>query len=196
MHMKSAYYIKKHILLLFVICVSCSTPVKENQLIVTYQQRFFLMKDGILLYRGKPFTGKLLTYDEINKTHDSAIYKNGKKHGKEEKRYVSDVLAEQRFYTNGVKTGVHKAWWPNKTLRFQYHFNQEGAYHGTVEEWYENGQPFKVFNYKDGKESGSQKMWQIDGKLRANFVTIRGERFGLIGLKKCYSISTTNETIQ
>lgn len=194
--MKSAYYIKTLTLLLILCCISCGSPNQEKELIITYQQQFFTQKKGILLYREQPYTGKLLVYDAINKTHNSITYKEGKKHGKEEKRYTTHILAEQRFYTNGVKTGIHQAWWSNGSLKFRYRFNAVGAYHGTIEEWYENGQQLKAFNYEHGKESGSQKMWQVDGKLRANFVTKNGERFGLIGLKKCYAINATNETIQ
>ena len=51
------------------------------------------------------------------------------------------------------------------------------------------------FNYVDGKEEGSQKMWQINGKIRANYHVKNGERFGLIGLKKCYTVNTKDEDI-
>ena len=39
----------------------------------------------------------------------------------------------------------------------------------------------------EGKERGSQKMWDLDGKITANFYTVENERHGLIGLKNCIS---------
>ena len=42
-----------------------------------------------------------------------------------------------------------------------------------------------AFHYIDGKEVGSQKLWQEDGRIKANYEVKNGERFGLIGLKKC-----------
>ena len=33
-------------------------------------------------------------------------------------------------------------------------------------------------------------MWKVNGKIRANFFTIKGERHGLIGLKNCVSVIT------
>ena len=63
-----------------------------------------------------------------------------------------------------------------------------------MEEWYRNGQKAKEFHFTNGKEEGSQKMWESNGKLRANFITKNGERYGLIGLKKCYSVDIHKET--
>ena len=182
-------------LFLLVSCFSCVQKTNEKQLILQYNNSFKIV-NGVLLYKEKSFTGTVLSHDIINKTDNSVQYKNGKKHGIARKYYVNKQLAEERFYTKGNKAGVHKAWWNNGKPKFEYHFNSNGEYEGEVKEWYKNGQPLKIFHFKKGKEEGSQKMWQSDGKIRANFVTKKGERFGLIGLKKCYSVNTKNEVIQ
>ena len=51
------------------------------------------------------------------------------------------------------------------------------------------------FNYKKGKESGSQRLWKTDGSIKANYDVVNGERFGLIGLKKCYQVTVGNDTV-
>ena len=70
---------------------------------------------------------------------------------------------------------------------FLYHFNNKGRYHGAVKDWHSNGILGKHFNFMEGKERGSQKMWDLDGKITANFYTVENERHGLIGLKNCIS---------
>ena len=32
-------------------------------------------------------------------------------------------------------------------------------------------------------------IWDLDGNIKANYEVINGERYGLIGLKKCFTIS-------
>jgi antitoxin component YwqK of YwqJK toxin-antitoxin module len=71
---------------------------------------------------------------------------------------------------------------------FEYQLNNKGSYNGSVKDWHYNGQLAKDFNFIDGLENGSQKMWDLKGKIKANFFTVNGERYGLIGLKKCVSV--------
>ena len=68
-------------------------------------------------------------------------------------------------------------------------------YHGNVKEWYSNGQLYRDFNFNNGKEVGSQKLWKLDGTIKANYEVVKGERFGLIGLKKCYQVSVGSDEI-
>ncbi len=153
------------------------------------------LENGVLLYKSKSFTGFLNHYDKVNQTQNRTHYLSGKKDGKELKKYRNDQIAEERFFRKGMKVGTHKSFWPNGIPKFEYHFNDEGVYHGNFKEWYTNGQLAKEFHYVQGKEDGPQKMWRYDGKIRANYVVKNGERFGLIGLKKCYAVNTKNEEI-
>ena len=50
------------------------------------------------------------------------------------------------------------------------------------------------FHYKNGKEVGSQRLWKADGSIKANYEVVGGERFGLIGLKKCYNMDISEIT--
>ena len=76
---------------------------------------------------------------------------------------------------------------------FEYHFNKIGLYDGSVKDWYESGTLSKHFNFVYGVEEGSQKMWNFSGKITANFYTVNSDRHGLIGLKKCVSVTHKNE---
>ena len=120
-------------------------------------------------------------------------YLNGKKEGYYKGWYPDGNKQFERFYKNGQKVGKHIGWYKNNKKKFEIQFNNKGNYNGFVKEWYINGNLSSFFNYLDGKENGSQMMWQPNGKVIANYFTKNGERFGLIGLKKCYSISIKNE---
>jgi antitoxin component YwqK of YwqJK toxin-antitoxin module len=151
------------------------------------------LKNGVLFYKSDLFSGSISSFDQVNQTKNTSTYLKGKKNGEETKFFLNDLIAERRFYTNGLKTGIHQGFWNNGDLKFEFHFNKKGEYHGTVKEWYQNNQIFKAFNYKNGKEVGSQKMWQSNGNIRANYVVKNKERFGLIGLKKCYSVNIKDQ---
>ena len=89
---------------------------------------------------------------------------------------------------NGIKVNVHKGWWENRNLKYRYIFDDKGRYNGKVEEWYVTGQKLREFNYTNGLENGKQKLWDLNGKIKANYEVINGERYGLIGLKNCFTV--------
>jgi antitoxin component YwqK of YwqJK toxin-antitoxin module len=151
------------------------------------------LNNGVLFYNNTPFNGTLKSFNHVNKTKNTVSYLNGKKEGAERKIFLNDSLAEIRFYKKGLKVGVHKGWTRKGQQMFEYPYSKNGVYHGAIKEWYDNGQLVRVFNYVNGKEAGSQKMWLSNGNIRANYTVVNGERFGLIGLKKCYSVKTNDE---
>lgn len=163
------------------------------QLILLAENKQISTQNGVLYYNNAPFSGTLKTFDDVNQTNNVARYLNGKKDGEELKLFKNEALAEMRFYKKGEKVGVHKSWFENGQQKFEYPYSQKGVYQGTLKEWFRNGQLVREFNYAKGKESGTQKMWLSNGNIRANYTVIDGERFGLIGLKKCYSVKTNDE---
>ncbi|MEW4924767.1 hypothetical protein [Algibacter sp. 2305UL17-15] len=154
------------------------------------------LDNGILFYDEVPFKGILVSYYDPENLKSKIEYADGKKHGLETQWYRNGDKMIERFYREGFKTGIHKSWWQDGTQKFEYHFNEKGEFHGIVKEWYKNAQIFRDFNYVDGKELGSQRMWKNDGTIKANYEVVNGERFGLIGLKKCYTVKENEDEIK
>ena len=144
--------------------------------------------NGVLFLNNKPFKGILVSYHENGTKKSEVRYKKGKKYGMEKKWYKDGKIKMERKYHNGMKVNVHKGWWENEMLKYRYMFDNNGRYNGKVEEWYVNGQKLKEFNYTKGLENGKQKLWDLDGNIKANYDVINGERYGLIGLKKCFTV--------
>lgn len=181
------------LLLLLLFSVYSCKNAQEAHLVLFEENKQLKTVNGVLYYNETPFNGTIKSFDNVNQTKNKADYLNGKKDGEERKLFQNDSVAEIRFYKGGLKIGVHQSWWENGQQKFEYPYNTNGVYHGAFKEWYPNGQLVKAFNYDSGKESGSQKMWLSNGNIRANYTVVKGERFGLIGLKKCYSIKTNDE---
>ena len=169
--------------LCFIFFYSC------NETTIHYKSTFFEIRNNILYFKNSPYSGLLidtLSSEYIRRTN----YVNGFKNGLEVSFYMNLDTASVRYYNKGVKVGVHKGWWPNKNLKYLLHFNDKGDYHGVINEWYFDGKLFKKNNYKNGREHGRQKLWDDKGTLKANYyIDENSERFGLIGIKKCYSTS-------
>lgn len=165
----------------FLLLSSCT-----HEEVKTYNNREFSVKNRFLYYKGIKYTGGIVAFftDKKNKKYIK-YYQKGLLHGEVQKWHVNGNLAERRFYKKGKKIKIHKGWWPDQKNKFEYHFNKEGNYHGSVLNWHTNGLLEKAFHYNNGYEEGSQKMWWPNGKIRANYVVVNGDRFGLIGLKKC-----------
>ncbi|ARV14006.1 toxin-antitoxin system YwqK family antitoxin [Polaribacter sp. SA4-12] len=152
----------------------------------------FKLKNGILFFDNVPYSGIVKEFYFDEKVKSSSQYYQGKKQGNYLGFYVNGNKWFQRSYTNGIKTGIHSGWFETGKQMFEYHINDKGVYHGSVKDWHYNGQLARYFNFVDGKEAGTQKMWNSKGKIRANFYTVKGERHGLIGLKNCVSVLKTD----
>ena len=178
-----------YILVLTIVFTSCNN-IKTIVSIDSLNSELELV-NGILKLSNNPFTGRL-TANYVNKNLKSEVfYTDGKKNGSEKYWFENGDLAQERFYINGFKSGIHKGWWKSANPKFVYHFNDRGAYNGEVKEWYRSGQPYMSFNYENGKEKGSQRLWKMNGTIKANYEVVNGERFGLIGLKKCSNVSNS-----
>ncbi len=177
-------YVTTKIIFVFLLFSLFSCNPKTHNLDVSNKD--LKPKGDLLYYKDKPFSGILSSRVDtlaINKVS----YLEGRKHGEEQKLFANGKLAAIRFYQNGKKSGIHKAWWSNGQLKFIKKFDSDGNPVGIQQEWYSNGKLAKEFNYIDGKESGSQKIWDYQGKIVANYQVINGERFGLIGSVNCKS---------
>ncbi|AUP81695.1 hypothetical protein C1H87_19575 [Flavivirga eckloniae] len=168
----------------------------KSKIIIEASNSNLKLNNGILLYKGLPFTGNVQTYYVGRNLKSDIEYVDGKKEGYEKHWFENGSKSIERYYTKGLKSGVHKAWWNNTILKFEYHFNEKGYYHGIVKEWYKTRRLFKSFNYVNGKEVGRQRLWKADGTIKANYEVVNGERFGLIGLKKCYTVTTNSDEIK
>ncbi|CAM1346870.1 toxin-antitoxin system YwqK family antitoxin [Tenacibaculum crassostreae] len=191
----------KYLLLFIVLLVSCKSKETRSANSVDLIEKIstdesFALKNGVLFYKNKLFSGIVNTFYSTGELKSKSKYILGKRDGFYNGWYPNGNKFFERLYAEGLKSGVHVGWYENGQSKFIYHFNERGDYNGEMKEWYSNGQLYKVFNYNNGREEGSQKMWQPNGKIRANFVTKNDERFGLIGLKKCYSVDIENEVIQ
>ncbi len=182
-------------LLIFFTIIWLTSCVHE-ELVVDSKNSALELVNGVLHYQNSPFDGLLVSkYDNVSLKMELQ-YVNGRKDGYEKQWYLNGQLAQSRLYSKGIKVGNHLGWWDHGTKKFDYNFNDIGEYEGNRKEWYKNGQLVRDFNYSKGKELGSQRMWTESGKIRANYEVKNGERFGLIGLKKCYTVNTNSNELQ
>jgi antitoxin component YwqK of YwqJK toxin-antitoxin module len=100
------------------------------------------------------------------------------------KHYDNGRVSESRMYAHGVKTGVHRGWWPNGMPRFECRF-KDGLSDGTCREWYENGQLATLHRFHDGVETGLQQGWSDAGAPQFSYEMRDGRRYGLLGALNC-----------
>ena len=177
--------IKAIIFCIYFCLVSCS----GEELLVDKTSTELELVNGVLYYQNTPFDGLLVSKYRDGSFKMKLQYAGGRKDGYEKQWFRNGQLSQTRWYSEGLKTGNHSGWWEGGTQKFTYQFNEKGEYEGSRKEWYRNGNLILDFNYSNGKEIGSQRMWTDSGKIRANYVVKNGERYGLIGLKKCYSVN-------
>lgn len=144
--------------------------------------------EGKFCIDGIPFTGTLYQLDENNMdTASVSHYIDGLEDGEWRKFYPNGKMKEQRFYKNGKKVGIMKAWWENGKLQMLFNFEND-EYEGVCSEWNDQGVMVREQHYHLGHEEGSQRQWYDNGKVRSNYVMKNGRRYGLLGTKNCVNV--------
>lgn len=146
------------------------------------------VKNDVVFLGNKKYSGFLLELSPTQDTLSTEGYLNGLLSGVCKKWYPDKQLKEERWYVDGKKNGRQVAYWENGNKRFEFTAKND-AYEGELKEWSVDGRLFHLANYVNGQEEGAQKMWYNNGKIRANYVIIKGKRYGLLGTKNCKNVS-------
>ena len=171
--------------------MACSCSRNEPKVPKTYCQKSFkeitVLNDVVFLNKHK-FSGFLFELDSNRDTISSEGFINGQLSGICRKWYSNKNLLEERMYAGGKKNGKQLAYWENGNKRFEF-MAKNDAYEGELSEWTFDGKLTHLAHYKEGQEEGSQKLFYDNGKIRANYVIIKGKRYGLLGTKNCKNVS-------
>jgi antitoxin component YwqK of YwqJK toxin-antitoxin module len=163
--------------------------VEKKKTVLTIDKANLMLKDGMTLVDSKPFSGTLVgLFPNQKDTLFIRNYLNGKENGEWKQFYPNQILEEVRYYKNGKKQGRYLAFWENGAKKIDYFFEND-EYEGLCQEWTSSGRLIKAMNYRKGHEEGSQKVWNEDGKIRSNYLIIKGRRYGLLGTKNCKNVS-------
>ncbi len=178
---------------------SCSRDQSKESLGFNNQmapKRYFLKSsenvsvngDTVYLNR-KKYSGFIYQlYPKTNDTISLEGFKNGLLTGICRKWYPNTQLMEERVYSDGKKNGRQIAYWENGNKKFEF-FAKNDAYEGELKEWAFDGKLIHLAHYLNGQEEGAQKLWYDSGKIRANYIVIKGKRYGLLGTKNCKNVS-------
>jgi antitoxin component YwqK of YwqJK toxin-antitoxin module len=184
----------------FMILLACSC-FKNNSKEINNQEQSVLekyvlksskeisIKNDVVFFNGKIYNGFL--YEMHPNTKDTIAiegYFDGVLHGLCKKWYPNKKLLEERFYSHGEKNGKQIAYWENGNKKFEF-IAKNDAYEGEMREYTFDGRLIHLATYTNGQEEGTQKMWYDNGKIRANYVIIKGKRYGLLGTKNCKNVS-------
>lgn len=187
-------FLKIYVLALLV----CSCSKKEPKVPKIYLQKsskeITVLNDVVYLNKVK-YSGFIFELYPNQDTISSEGFINGQLSGICKKWYSNKQLMEERFYTNGKKNGKQQAFLENGNKRFEFDAKND-AYEGKLSEWTWDGKLTHLAHFKDGQEEGSQKLWYANGKIRANYVIIKGKRYGLLGTKNCKNVSDSIFVVQ
>lgn len=175
--------------LLFLLACSCNKPKETipNRYLLRSSNRI-AVKNEVVFLGDKKYNGFLLELSSSNDTLLVEGYMDGLLSGVCKKWYPNKQLKEERTYIGGKKNGKQIAYWENGNKRFEF-IAKNDAYEGELKEYSSDGHLFHLGTYVNGQEEGPQKMWYNNGKIRANYVIIKGVRYGLLGTKNCRNVS-------
>ena len=178
--------------------MACSCSRNEPKVPKTYCQKSskdITVLNDVVFFKKHKYSGFLFELDQNQDTISSEGFINGQLSGICRKWYSNKKLLEERMYAGGKKNGKQLAYWENGNKRFEF-MAENDAYEGELSEWTFDGKLTHLAHYKDGQEDGSQKLWYDNGKIRANYVIIKGKRYGLLGTKNCKNVSDSIFVVQ
>ena len=178
--------------------MACSCSKSEPKVPKNYCQKsskeITVLNDVVFLNKNK-YSGFLFELDPNRDTISSEGFINGQLSGICKKWFPNKKLLEERVYVGGKKNGKQVAYWESGNKRFEF-IAKNDAYEGELSEWTFDGKLTHLAHYKEGQEEGSQKLWYDNGKIRANYVIIKGKRYGLLGTKNCKNVSDSIFVVQ
>ena len=86
------------------------------------------------------------------------------------------------------KLSVTREWWPDGTLRRESQ-SRGRILVGEYRTWYENGHPYEIRHYVNGREEGLQQAWTPDGYLYLNYEMKNGRRYGYVNAQPCLPLA-------
>ena len=166
---------------------SCK-ELKQSLRVISLDPNLDLTKN-IVVYNNIPFSGLAFNlYPKSSDTLWSRYYKNGLKTGVWRKYFSSGDLKEARVFVKNKKEGDYYGYYKDGSKNFIFQFNK-GEYHGTNKLWTKEGLLVEEGNFKAGYESGVQKTWYLNGKVKSNYIIKNNRRYGLLGTKNCVNVS-------
>lgn len=155
-------------------------------------------KDGIVLEKNKPFTGRLiakqqdrlsvcphengkreglcLTYQN-NILTELSTWKDGKKEGLSQHYSEQGLLEKQSAYRNGILHGSQKLYFPDGTLKESGEYDL-GRKTGIWKTYNPNGTRSSSETYKDGELNGTAMTYNSDGFPVSQACYINGKLSG------------------
>jgi len=172
----------------FLLAFSC-TSEKPKEIFVLKSAINITSINDVVFLNNQNFSGCLFNvYPNKKDTILIEHYINGLLSGTCKKWYLNKQLMESREYIMGRKNGKQIAYWENGNKRFEF-VAKNDAYEGELKEWNFDGKLTHDAHFINGQEDGTQQMWYDNGKIRANYIIIKGRRYGLLGTKNCKNVS-------
>jgi hypothetical protein len=135
-------------------------------------------------YQHRPLTGIVYEFYRGHGLAKITVLFRGKRHGPEIHWYDNGQRWIERHYRDGLETGIHRAWYPDGSVKFLKSFSNEGVPHGEFYAWHSNGRLAEYTRFVNGQEIAT-KSWTGGGKPFYNYIWRNGKRVGLQGDTYC-----------
>jgi len=123
----------------------------EYNHIKEYNKGIVTKSEGIVGYKGEPFSGILTKSFENGQLKFKKPYKDGKQDGVLEEYFENGQLKFKVPYKDGKEDGVFEVYFENGQLKLKNTF-KDGKEDGVREEYFENGQLKLKATFKDGEQ--------------------------------------------
>ena len=122
-------------------------------------------KDGIWIYRGVPYTGRIVNYYYSGRKQSEGFLLNGKVNGVDTLYYQNGHKSLEREYKEGRPNGVEREYYRDGLLLQEGRF-VDGKEEGVWKTYYPNGQVKLSSNYKAGELFDSAVRYYSSGIVR------------------------------
>jgi antitoxin component YwqK of YwqJK toxin-antitoxin module len=131
-------------------------------------------KDGLWLFHGSPFTGRIINYYYSGRKQAEGYLANGKVSGVDIFYYQNGHKSMEREYEEGRSNGLEREYYLDGSLRQEGHYT-DGKEEGVWRMYYPNGQIKLSSNYKSGELIDSAIRYYSSGIIRDRVLIKNGK---------------------
>lgn len=130
-------------------------------------------RNGVWLFQGVPYTGRIIDYYYSGKKQGEGAFVNGKTSGPRNIYYQNGKLQVEKNYSDGLENGWSKEYYEDGTLSQQGEY-KEGKEQGIWENYFPNGQVSLRSSYNQGAIFDTATKYYSNGKIKEK-VFIKGD---------------------
>lgn len=177
------------LLLSVLLYAGCSQSGKRVQPLpteiqVSHHDRNLYRQENLWRYNGRVFSGYIVQLSGDTMVIHKLPVIDGLANGLAVGYYENGNKMMEQFFEYNKLQGSYKQWWRNGQPRYVFNYKDD-EFDGSQKVFFENGKLREESNFSNGKREGLQRVWDDKGQLISNYTIRNNKLYGIVNVESC-----------